>query len=58
MIPMFIKRWMCKLKGHNFESYEFRTGPYPLDIEEAGHCTRCGFDTHGDIKEYGGYGRV
>lgn len=55
---MFIKRWICKYKGHNFESYEFRTGPYPLDIEEAGHCTRCGFDTHGDINEYGGHGRV
>ncbi|WP_407857660.1 DUF1660 family phage protein [Enterococcus hailinensis] len=58
MMPMFIKRWMCKLKGHNFESYEFRIGPYPLDIEEAGYCTRCGFDTHEDIKEYGGNGRV
>lgn len=54
----FIKRWICKFKGHHFVSYVFQTGPYPLDIEEAVRCKRCGFDTHGDIKEYSGSGRV
>lgn len=58
MIPKIIKKWICNFKGHSFESYVFRTGPYPLDIEQAGHCKRCGFDTHGDIKDYSGDGRV
>lgn len=49
-----IKRLICKYRGHKFESYVFRTGPYPLDIEQAGHCTRCDFDTHSDVDQYRG----
>lgn len=38
----------CILNGHDFEVYEYSTGHWSNDIEMAGHCTRCGFDTHED----------
>lgn len=36
----------CKIKGHDFETYAYQTGYYSYDVEMAGHCKRCGFDTH------------
>lgn len=42
----FIKKYICKKKGHNFESYVYQYETYPYDIEQAGHCKRCGYDTH------------
>lgn len=38
----------CNVKGHDFEIYEYSTGHWSNDVEMAGHCTRCGFDTHAD----------
>ncbi|HBI1801751.1 TPA: hypothetical protein I0F96_RS05360 [Enterococcus faecalis] len=31
---------------HEYEAYAYQTGPYPTDIEMAGHCKKCGYDTH------------
>ena len=42
----WFKHLMCRLFGHKWEIYEYRTGYYPTDIEMAGYCIRCGFDTH------------
>lgn len=42
----WIKRLICKYKGHDFEVYPHCTGYYSYDVEMAGHCKRCGFDTH------------
>ena len=46
-----IKRLICKLIGHKFVIYPKPTGLkyYSYDVEKAGYCKRCGFDTHGDI---------
>lgn len=40
------KKSICDKKGHDFEIYQFRTSAYPTDIEKAGHCKVCGYDTH------------
>ncbi len=42
----FIKRIICKIFGHRFETYIHQTGYWSYDIEQAGHCVRCGYDTH------------
>lgn len=42
----FVKELICKLKGHDWETYAYSTGYYSYDVEQAGHCKRCGFDTH------------
>jgi len=42
----WFKHLTCRLFGHKWEIYEYRTGYYPTDIEMAGYCIRCGFDTH------------
>jgi len=42
----WFKHLMCRLFGHKWEIYEYRTGYYPTDIEMAEYCIRCGFDTH------------
>lgn len=31
---------------HDWSVYAYQTGPYPTDIEMAGHCKKCGYDTH------------
>lgn len=31
---------------HDWSVYAYPTGPYPADIEMAGHCKKCGYDTH------------
>jgi hypothetical protein len=31
---------------HDWSVYAYPTGPYPTDIEMAGHCKKCGYDTH------------
>lgn len=51
MIKWF-KRLICKHKGHDFEIYEFSTGYWSNDIEMAGECKRCGYDTHEGLEEY------
>jgi len=40
-----IKKLLCHLFGHKWEIYEHRTGYWSYDIEMAGHCKRCGYDT-------------
>jgi len=44
----WIKRLICKHKGHKWEIYAVSTGYWSYDIEQAGYCMRCGFDTHGE----------
>lgn len=47
---MIIKRLICKLFGHKWEYYmteSFKGALHSYDFEQAGYCTRCGFDTHG-----------
>ena len=31
---------------HEYEVYAYPTGSNPTDIEMAGHCKKCGYDTH------------
>lgn len=42
----WFKRLLCRIFGHKWEIYEYRTGYQSYDIEMAGHCSRCGEDTH------------
>lgn len=48
----FVKRLICKYKGHKWETYIVSTGYWGNDIEQAGYCVRCGHDTHGEYQEY------
>lgn len=41
----YFKRKVCQHKGHDFDSYAFYYDPYDIP-EQAGHCKRCGYDTH------------
>jgi 2-polyprenyl-3-methyl-5-hydroxy-6-metoxy-1,4-benzoquinol methylase len=34
--------------NHKWETYTVSTGYYSYDVEQAGYCTKCGYDTHGD----------
>jgi hypothetical protein len=45
-----IKLYICKHVGHDWETYTVSTGYYSYDIEQAGYCLRCGWDTHGEYK--------
>lgn len=49
MIRWF-KRLICKYRGHKWETYTVSTGYWGNDIEQAGYCTRCGYDTHGEYE--------
>jgi len=42
----FANKLICKHKGHDWETYAYSTGYYSYDVEQAGHCRRCHFDTH------------
>lgn len=44
--PKWFAKLICKYKGHDFETYPFRYGIYSDDVEMAGQCVRCGYDTH------------
>ena len=39
---------ICKKIGHDFETYThwYENATSSTDCEQAGHCNRCGFDTH------------
>lgn len=43
---------VCKRKWHKWEYYTVNTGTgfYSSDIEQAGICVRCGYDTHGEYE--------
>ena len=43
----YIKRLICKRKGHKWITYTVNTSGWYYDIEQAGYCERCGEDTHG-----------
>lgn len=42
----YIKRFIYKHKGHNWITYTVSTSYWSYDIEQAGYCRQCGFDTH------------
>lgn len=42
----WLNKMTCRHKGHSFETYIFQAGYQSNDIEQAGLCLRCGFDTH------------
>lgn len=44
----WIKSMICKRRGHKWDYYTVNTGYWSYDIEQAGHCKRCGYDTHGE----------
>jgi hypothetical protein len=44
----YLMRFVCKYKGHKWETYTVSTGYWGNDIEQAGYCVRCGNDTHGE----------
>ena len=52
MIQWF-KELICKRKGHDWDKYTVSTGYYSYDIEQAGYCKRCGWDTHGEYEKGG-----
>lgn len=41
----------CETEGHDWDLYEVSTGYSSNDIEQAGVCKRCGFDTHAYLEE-------
>lgn len=41
----------CETEGHDWSYYEVSIGYWGNDIEQAGVCKRCGFDTHAHSKE-------
>lgn len=47
-----VKKLICKHKGHNWDKYSFQTGYWSYDVEMAGECKRCGFNTHERVEEY------
>lgn len=49
-IMQFIRRFICRWRGHHWVSYTVSTGYWGQDIEQAGYCTRCGYDTHGEYQ--------
>ena len=49
----WIKSLICKRKGHDWDKYTVSTGYYSYDIEQAGYCKRCGYDTHGEYEKGG-----
>lgn len=46
-----IKRLICKKLGHKWDYYIVNTGYYSYDMEQAGYCKRCGYDTHGQYNK-------
>jgi hypothetical protein len=46
-----IKRFICKIFGHKWSIYAYKTGYESYDIEKAGYCERCGYDTHEDYNQ-------
>lgn len=45
-IKKSIKELICRRYGHDWETYAYTTGYFSYDIEQAGRCRRCHFDTH------------
>lgn len=49
MIETF-NRIICFYKGHKWTTYTVSTGYGSNEIEQAGYCERCKYDTHGEYK--------
>lgn len=47
------EKFICSKKGHDWEYYEAYLEPHNHwhDIEQAGYCKRCQYDTHGKYKD-------
>jgi hypothetical protein len=45
-----LKSLTCEVRGHDWETYTVSTGYWGNDIEQAGYCVRCGYDTHGEYE--------
>lgn len=47
-----IEKYICNKKGHDWETYEVYLEPHNHwhDIEQAGYCKRCQYDTHGQYE--------
>jgi len=41
----------CLEEGHDWSYYHVSTGYYGNDIEQAGICNRCGYDTHEGVED-------
>lgn len=52
-LEKIIRKVICRYKGHKMSMYAFQTGYWSYDVEQAGFCERCGYDTHEGVKEYG-----
>lgn len=48
---IMINKHICEEQGHDWNHYEVSTGYWGNDIEQAGICERCGFDTHAHLEE-------
>ncbi|MEK3851237.1 hypothetical protein MKX59_19545 [Paenibacillus sp. FSL R7-0340] len=46
----WIKPLICRYRGHKWETYTVSTGYGSNEIEQAGYCVRCGWDTHGEYE--------
>lgn len=46
----WIKRFICRRKGHDWDTYTVSTGYGSNEIEQAGYCKRCKLDTHGEYE--------
>lgn len=44
-------RAICEIEGHDWSTYTISTGYGSNDIEQAGICERCGFNTHAHLEE-------
>lgn len=46
------EKYICNRKGHDWETYTVYLEPHNHwhDIEQAGYCKRCHYDTHGQYK--------
>lgn len=42
---------ICLEQGHDWTYYTVSTGYYGNDIEQAGICKKCGYDTHKEENE-------
>lgn len=47
----FIKRLICRYKGHDWVAYPYYHDVYDSIPEMAGGCQRCGVDTHEDTNK-------
>lgn len=47
----YLNRAICEEQGHDWFIYVVSTGYWGYDVEQAGYCMRCGYDTHEQERE-------